>query len=428
MSNPSGHRSNLLNLRFVNNNSSNRANSSSGDHDAANNLSTEPLSPSTRVSSPSSSTSSSSPNYTDFIDDHYGQPQQSSSTTTPKRQLTLDTRPGQLNSATYVSAIRPPLSPVHPGNSGCSPSSDRFRSSSTGSIHHHSLVQPASPIGLHKRHSKSINSKSSIQSLSPSSPSQLRSPTIVIDSISSSSNLLSFSKESSNLKPSSQAMSDSQPSQDSSSNIPNHPLHPSNERHHLQPSPNSLALPAQPERLGRNQKTKSYQHNDDLAFYTSPTISQALASTLKPASVIAAAAASESRHTHDKRTSNFGSPDSSFKLSSSPDHSISPKPRGKSSLVKRSTLRNATNVLRNASRRVVNLSGAEQIDELPRPPHPQRRRPRSNTIESNGSIELDYAGQSRPAGSQPAQARFSDSEETKTHSQMPIGILIQGSR
>ncbi|KAH9459057.1 hypothetical protein Pst134EA_019208 [Puccinia striiformis f. sp. tritici] len=411
MSNPSGHRSNLLNLRFVNNNSSNRANSSSGDHDAANNLSTEPLSPSTRVSSPSSSTSSSSPNYTDFIDDHYGQPQQSSSTTTPKRQLTLDTRPGQLNSATYVSAIRPPLSPVHPGNSGCSPSSDRFRSSSTGSIHHHSLVQPASPIGLHKRHSKSINSKSSIQSLSPSSPSQLRSPTIVIDSISSSSNLLSFSKESSNLKPSSQAMSDSQPSQDSSSNIPNHPLHPSNERHHLQPSPNSLALPAQPERLGRNQKTKSYQHNDDLAFYTSPTISQALASTLKPASVIAAAAASESRHTHDKRTSNFGSADSSFKLSSSPDHSISPKPRGKSSLVKRSTLRNATNVLRNASRRVVNLSGAEQIDELPRPPHPQRRRPRSNTIESNGSIELDYAGQSRPAGSQPAQARFSDSED-----------------
>ncbi|EFP81922.2 uncharacterized protein PGTG_08171 [Puccinia graminis f. sp. tritici CRL 75-36-700-3] len=416
MSHPSGHRANLLNLRFANN--TNRATSNDNDHHRSNNPSSQPLSPS-RVSSPSSSASSSSPNYTDFIQDHYGYQHQQLSPPPPPQQSTstqphstLNKRPAQLDIATYVSSIRPPLSPVDQGNSACSPSSDRFRSSSTGSIHQH----PPSPVGLHKRHSKSIHSKPQI------SPSSHPPPPIIFDPsipTSSNSNLLSLSsnnisEEFINLDHHSQAMSASPPPQDSSSKT-HTPHHPSNlASNHHQPASNSLSLTVNPENhLARNQKAQSYQPNDDLAFSSSPTLAQALASSLTPASVIAPAASSQSRQTHD-RSSNHSSSDSPFsRISNSNEHSVSPKARPKASLVKRSTLRTATNLLRNASRRVVNLSGTEQIEDLPRPPQPQhqRRRPRSNTDQSNVSIELDYTGLSRPTNTRPAQPRFSDSEE-----------------
>ncbi|PLW08520.1 hypothetical protein PCANC_24286 [Puccinia coronata f. sp. avenae] len=405
MSHPStGRRSNLLNLRFVN---GNRPQAHNLNHPP--NPSAEPLSPS-RLSSPASSASSSlSLQYSDFIQDHYGdQPApslplqlQPSSTTTQDQSAPLNPHPDQLDIATYVSSIRPPLSPVDQTDPSGSSSSDRFRSSSTGEIHR---FQPSSPTGLHKRHSKSFHSKSGFHSatLSPS-PSTQPSPPFIFHQSSSNPQLPSlppsFSHDSTQLHQRSQPMSESQASQDSSSSNPDHPL---NFNHHQPPS-NSLTLPTYPQHLGRNQKTHSYQHNDDLAFCSSPTISQGLASAITPASTIvpAAAASSSARQNHP----------SGHNYISADHHSVSPKPHNRSSLVKKSTLRAATNLLRSASRRVANLSGAEHIDELSRPSQLERIRPRSNSQQSNGSIELDYTGPSRPHSAQPNLTRFSDSED-----------------
>lgn len=210
-------------------------------------------------------------------------------------------------------------------------------------------------------------------------------------------------------------------SQDSFSSTPSPP---SNSYHqHQQLSQNSLSLPVYPQHPGRNHKAQSYQPNDDLAFSSSHTITHGLASTITPASVIAPVASSSSRHRLES-AGNYSSPNLLFNLSVPSDPTVSPKARLKNTLSKKSTLRTATTLLRNASRRVVNLSGAEQIhDPTPPPPQPQSQRhtrPRSNTDQSTGSIELDYAGPSRPQSNsihQPDQPRFSESDDDQQTSQ-----------
>lgn len=112
----------------------------------------------------------------------------------------------------------------------------------------------------------------------------------------------------------------------------------------------------------------------------------------------------------------YGSPDSSFQSSFPSNSRTSPNVRPKTSLIKKSTLSAATKVLRSASRRVVNISGSETVDDLLKP-QAQRRR-RSNSNESTSSIELDHAGSSRPniSGVDP---QFSDSEDERCASANP---------